>query len=252
MGNELPMARSDWALFLDIDGTLLDIAATPDLVEVPGELRANLGALEGAFGGAVALISGRPIAAIDRLFGPLKLSAAGQHGAELRHRDETWNVPPPPALLSAAATLGAFAATRPGVIVEPKGSSIAVHFRLAPEHRDAAKALVQELVQAAPRELALVPARRAYDIKPRGVGKSAAIEWFLARAPFAGRVPVFIGDDTTDEDGFEAINGRGGHSIHVGYVGDTEARFRVHSPAEVRAMLTAWVADLPREESCRE
>ncbi|HUA52410.1 MAG TPA: trehalose-phosphatase [Candidatus Sulfotelmatobacter sp.] len=243
---DLPTARSDWAFFLDIDGTLLDLAPTPDGVHVPSELRLCLGALERAFGGAVALVSGRSLATIDRLFAPLVLTAAaGQHGAETRAAGVPAQSAPDPALEPIAAALASFAAARPGLVVETKGSSVAVHYRQAPEHADAVRALAQRLVEPHRERLEILPAHAAFDIKPRAATKGRAIAWLMTRAPFAGRLPVFAGDDTTDEDGFAAINARGGVSIRVGRAGErapSAARHRIGSPAEFRAWLRACVA----------
>src|SRR6266852_6565577 len=130
----LPELRTDWALFLDVDGTLLDFAAAPDDVEVPGDLPCALDALHGILGGALALVSGRSIAALDRLFAPLRLPAAGQHGAELRNEvgSEMTGVAPPRHLAAVIARLRDFAANHPGIVVEDKGVSVAVHYRQVP------------------------------------------------------------------------------------------------------------------------
>lgn len=253
----MPTARSDWAFFLDIDGTLLDLAPTPDGVQVPGELRGCLDALHDAFGGAVALVSGRSLAAIDRLFAPLALSVvAGQHGAELRAAGVPAQTAPDPAIAPIADALAGFAATRPGLVVEPKGSSVAVHYRLAPAHADAVRALAQRLVEPYRDRLELLPAHEAFDIKPRAATKGGAIAWLMARPPFVGRVPVFAGDDTTDEDGFAATNARGGFSIRVAPSARQDAsaaRYRVASPAALRAWLCACVAIVTRQRQagCR-
>lgn len=252
MNGKLPTARSDWALFLDIDGTVLDIAVTPDAVVVPAELRADLGALEAAFDGALALVSGRSIAKIDHLFTPLVLPAAGEHGAEMRFHHELMRIPPSPELVPVIDALDAYAATRPGILVERKDSSVAIHYRLAPHLHDEVAALVRNLVGPEDQALEVLPARQAFDIKPRHASKGAAIEWFLARPPFAGRIPVFAGDDVSDETGFAAVNARGGHSIKVGIIGDTEARLRARSAAEMRDWLAACVAALAQEDGWRE
>ncbi len=251
MRAELPEIKSDWALFLDIDGTLLDIAATPDSVIVPAELRADLGALHAAFGGAVALVSGRSIGAIDRMLAPLRLPVAGQHGAELRLDGTAMHMPAPPRLATITAALETFATTHPGVLVEPKGNSVCVHYRLAPDAENAVRALAQELV-GAESGFELLPALMAFDIKPLAASKGRAVEWFLNQAPFRGRVPVFVGDDVTDEDAFAAVNARGGHSIHVGAHGVSEARFHAPSPSAVRAWLASGTTRIAHAGSVRE
>jgi trehalose 6-phosphate phosphatase len=234
---DIPRLGPDWALFLDIDGTLLDFAARPDLVEVPPGLRRHLEALRVALGGALALVSGRAIAAIDRLFAPLRLPAAGQHGAELRLDGEEVAMPRNPRLGPIAAGLADFAAAHRGLIFEDKGDSIALHYRLAPQLAGEVEALARRLVAAAGPELQLLDSHLAVDIKSRGVTKGSAIDWFMARPPFRDRLPAFVGDDRTDEDGFLAVNARGGHSIHVGDGDASAARFRLGSPAEVRRWL---------------
>jgi trehalose 6-phosphate phosphatase len=237
---EPPSPRRDWALFFDIDGTLLDIAPSPDTVVVPSALRDNLATLHRTLG-AVALVSGRPLAGIDPLFAPLTLPAAGQHGAERRIDQERIVIPPLPALRALVMPLQQFAAAHPGVLIEDKGNSVAVHFRQAPALADQVKALAGRLAATSP-ELEAMPARMAVDLKPRAVSKGAAIAWFLDRLPFAGRVPVFVGDDTTDESGFAAVNEHGGHSIQVGGPGETLARFSLKTSAAVRE----WVGILTR------
>ncbi|HEY5210711.1 MAG TPA: trehalose-phosphatase [Stellaceae bacterium] len=235
-----PTPRDDWALFLDIDGTLIDFAATPEGVIVPPTLRATLAALQQWLGGAVALVSGRAMVGIEALFAPLELPVSGQHGAELRLGAETVAMPPHPAMPAIAVTLEKFAAAHPGVRVENKGRSIAVHYRGAPAVGDQAWALARKLVAEAGDGLELMSANMAVDIKRRGISKGSAVDWFMARAPFAGRVPVFIGDDRTDEDGFAAVNARGGISIHIG-TGNTDAYFCISSPVALREWLASSV-----------
>ena len=251
MAGELPMPHGDWALFFDIDGTLIEIASSPAAAIVPPELRANLAALHGILSGAVALISGRAIADIDRMFAPLKFAAAGQHGAERRDDLESVVAAPSPELESIAAALDEFAAGHPGVLVERKGCSLAVHFRQAPQFGDDARAKVQDLVAGAS-NLEWLPARMACDVRPRGLNKGVAIEWFLARAPFRGRVPIFVGDDVTDEDGYAVVEARGGYSIRVGFRGDSGARHRLRSPSELRQWLSRCIGELSQGKARRE
>lgn len=237
---ELPPPGRDWALFFDIDGTLLDIAPSPDAVIVPPDLIANLTALYRDLG-AVALISGRPLNGIDALFAPLILPASGQHGAERRVNQERIAIPPEPALRALVTPLQQFAASHPGILIEDKGNSVAVHYRAVPALAAEVRALAARLV-GKNGNLEAMPARMAVDIKPKGVSKGDAIAWFMARPPFAGRIPVFVGDDATDEAGFAAVNQHGGHSIRVGGTGGSVARFSLKSSPEVRE----WVADLTR------
>ncbi len=242
----LPKLNRNSALFLDVDGTLLDIAATPDAVEVPPDMCELLRALRVALGRAVALISGRPLADLDRLFAPLLLSAAGQHGAELRLEgdDAVTRVARDPAIAAMLDRLRIFAAERPGILIEDKGASLAIHYRGAPEYADEARRIALDLVEKGRRRMELLPARGAWDIKPRSVDKQVALEWFMGRAPFLGRIAVFIGDDRTDEDAFEAVKRLKGYAIKVGLSEKTAASWRIGTPDEVREWLRASAIEL--------
>jgi trehalose 6-phosphate phosphatase len=239
-GFSLPEPQRNWALFLDVDGTLLDIAPTPDAVSVPVYLCGVLRGLEHLLGGAVALVSGRTIADLDRLFAPLELATAGQHGAELRF---SGNFPTQTNRLSRALPEGLvsnireFAAERPGVLVESKGHTIAIHTRHAPHcERDLQRFLVD---QAAGQDgqIEILHGKSVFEVKPCGVSKRTAVEQFMRHAPFAGRRPVFIGDDTTDEDGFAAVRDLQGHAIRVGLEGESSADARIATPEDTRAWL---------------
>jgi trehalose 6-phosphate phosphatase len=247
MPRTLPRIRRDWALFLDVDGTLLDLAATPDQVEVPDDLPDILGALHGLLGGAVALVSGRPIADLDRFFAPLRLPAAGQHGAELRATalGEIVRAPPPPGLAEVIVRLRRFAASRPGVLVEDKNASVAVHFRRTPQYRDEIEKLTREIA-AENDAMQVLEGVMAFDVKPRSVDKGRAVAWFMHRPPFSGRVPVFVGDDRTDEDGFAAVAERAGYAIQVGTARPRVAASHIPAPAGVRQWLRA---NVPEEAS---
>ena len=237
---DLPAPRHDWALFFDIDGTLIDLAPTPDAVVVPADLRTDLETLLRHLG-AIALVSGRPLTGIDALFAPLVLPASGQHGAEARMGGEYEAAPPLPTLRAIVMPLQQFAADHHGILIEDKGDSVAVHYRMAPTLAEDVDALAHRLIDGAP-ELEALTAKMAIDIKPKAISKANAIRWFLARPPFAGRIPVFVGDDRTDEPGFAAVNEVGGHSIRVGDLAESSARFSLNSSAAVRE----WIAGLVR------
>lgn len=234
----LPNEQTPWALFLDIDGTLLDLAPKPDDVVVPPTLSPLLDALTARFGGALALVSGRSLDGIDRLF-PGGRDAAGSHGAEWRLEGETsvsadiW----PDDLTSMIETE---AKRLPGVLVEPKSRSVALHFRAAPEHSAALRAVAEAAMRAAAQPLRLLEGKMVIELILAGMTKGSAIKRFMACPPYAGRRPVFIGDDVTDESGFVAVNEMGGLSIHVGDDPATAARFRFPSPASLRH----WLAGL--------
>jgi trehalose 6-phosphate phosphatase len=241
----LPQMRTDWALFLDIDGTLLDLAATPDAVEVPGDLTAALSALHCILGGAIAFVSGREIAVLDRLFTPVRLPAAGQHGAELRDSPsgEVVRAEPPPRLADLVASLNEFTASRPGLLVEHKGASVAVHYRQAPRYRGELQQFIQTAIAENSKDMEMLQAQMAFEIKWRSVNKGHAVAWFMSRPPFHGRVPVFIGDDLTDEDGFDAVTAQAGHAIQVGTARARVTSWHAPTPSDLRLWLHASVAE---------
>jgi trehalose 6-phosphate phosphatase len=243
----VPAFAAGWAVFLDVDGTLLDIARHPDAVEVSPGLHALLDRIHALSGGAVALISGRSLADLDRLFGPRRFCAAGQHGLE--RRDGGGNVSRSAGTLDcihgAAQALAAEVQRRHGVVMEHKGLSLALHYRNAPGLRDWAQAAMQTLLAGLGPGFHLVEGKMVFELKPGGRDKGTAIADFLSEAPFAGRIPVFIGDDVTDEDGFAVANAAGGHSIKVGE-GESRARWRLGDARDVREWLASYADYLGR------
>ncbi|HZO01834.1 MAG TPA: trehalose-phosphatase [Burkholderiales bacterium] len=242
MAAAVPPFRADWAFFLDLDGTLLDIAETPEDVDPGPEEILLLRRLAAAAGGALALISGRSLARIDQLFSPLVLPAAGQHGAEWRdaqgkrHRHRF----PVQSLRPAAGGIRSFAARHRGLVFEDKGASMALHYRLAPQLAAAAKKAVAEAALPLGDTVEVQGGKMVVELKPAGCDKGRAIESFMREPPFAGRVPVFLGDDVTDEYGFRVVNRLDGHSVKVGE-GPSAARWRLEDPAAARAWLGAWI-----------
>lgn len=236
-GSFLPQANI--ALFLDVDGTLLEIAATPSAVRVPSALRNTLQLAAKREDGALALISGRTIAELDRLFAPLVFPAAGLHGVEVRDADGNMSSPSiDTALLDPAReVVRELVKHYKGLLLEDKGSALAVHFRQAPQHERAAMEVMGELAHQLRDKLVLRDGKCVMELTPRGFSKRGAIEQFMRQAPFAGRIPLFIGDDVTDEDGFEAVNALGGYSVRVGDLAATAAKFRFSSVSTVVAWL---------------
>jgi len=228
----LPLTQNA-ALFLDIDGTMLDIAARPDLVVIPPNLPKLLDTLREQRGGALAILSGRPLAQIDQFF-PSALPAAAEHGAILRDTSgEIHNLTPRPAAFGHwLAALNAAARDIPGVLVEEKRVSLVIHYRQAPEAAETLRALAERLIAESGPDVALLPAHMAFELRPRGAGKESALAWFMQQAPFAGRKPVFIGDDVTDEPAIALANELGGTGLHV-------ARDFAGSPQAVRDWLAA-------------
>lgn len=233
----LPHPRPDWALFLDLDGTLLDLAAAPDAVVVPANLCRTLVRASAVLGGALAIVSGRRLDDVDRLLAPLRLCIAAEHGAVIRRPDGDYDdgaaLPAVPA--NWRAVLHAFAAVDPGILVEEKPHGIAGHFRRAPHRGPELHQLMAGLAAERPTQFVLTPARFAWELRPCHVDKGGAVERLLAMPPFVGRVPVFVGDDVTDEDGIRAVERHGGLGLHV------ERDFG-GEPARVRA----WLQQLPR------
>jgi trehalose 6-phosphate phosphatase len=228
------------ALFLDVDGTLLDIAATPDRVVVPEGLAATIARLERLLGGALAIVTGRTLADLDRLFFPLRTRAAGVHGAEMRFAPneaavETQSAAPLPDSLwreFSAVTL-AF----PGALAENKRYSFTAHYRAAPKAAAPLRAALLSLLERhAIDDLELTDTLCAYEIKPSGVNKGEAVRRFLERPPFVGRRPMFVGDDASDEFGFRSVADRRGLAFAVG-AARPEVDHVFADPATVRLWL---------------
>lgn len=238
----MPPFERNWAFFLDLDGTLLDIAETPEAVDPGPDEILLVGKILRASGGATALISGRSLARIDELFSPLMLPAAGQHGAERRdaHGKRHRHRFPVKALKPIAGGIRSFAARHHGLVFEDKGASVALHYRLAPQLAAAAHAAVREAAEPLGEAVEVQGGKMVVELKPAGCDKGKAIESFMQEPPFAGRVPVFLGDDVTDEYGFRVVNRLGGHSIKVGE-GQSAARWRLDKPAAARAWLGEWL-----------
>ncbi|TMH22461.1 MAG: trehalose-phosphatase [Betaproteobacteria bacterium] len=243
----VPRLPADAGFFLDIDGTLLDIAERPQLVRIDDDLGHLLATIRDASGGAVALISGRPVAEIDRLFGG-NFCAAGQHGAERRDaagRMHQHRVPLA-GLRKALKHLRAMVAEHPALVLEDKGMNLALHYRSAPELGATVRETLGRLVDELGGDFELQSGKMVMEIKPSGKDKGTAIAEFLAEAPFRGRLPVFIGDDLTDEFGFELINRVGGCSVKVGE-GSSAAHWRLPNADAVRAWLKRFAERGPEK-----
>jgi trehalose 6-phosphate phosphatase len=232
-----------WAWFLDVDGTLLDFADHPDHVEAPPQLLRLLGDLRDASGGAVAVVSGRAIAEIDRIFAGLRLACAGQHGFERRgaggaiRREQLERGP----LEAVRKALTAFVETHPGTLLEDKDVALALHFRRVPAVEARAQALAECLRPRLGPGYHLQCGKMVLEFKPAGHHKGLAVADLMAQPPFRDRVPVFIGDDITDEDGFRTAMALGGHAIKVG-AGASIARWRLPDAASVLRWLQGYVS----------
>lgn len=231
-----PVVADGIALFLDMDGVLAPMAPTPDGVGPVARRTAVLKAVEARLAGRVAIVSGRTIAEIDRISDNALTSASGVHGLERRLKDQSIRRGAPDAGVAVAlAGFKAFAADRPGVIVEDKGVSAGLHYRQAPDQTDAAKALAKRL--QAETGLSLQPGHMVLELKTPGADKGTAVTDFMQDEPFKGAVPVMLGDDLTDEYGFEAAAALGGYGVLVGPERETAARYRLD---DVDAVLT-WL-----------
>ena len=228
------------ALFLDFDGTMVDIAPQPHAVHVPEPLLVVLQELRGGLQGAIAVISGRPIEQIDDFLEPLQLAVAGVHGAERRGADGQMHLLHTHPLDVVEAQACALAAQHPGLLVENKRGSLALHYRQRPDLEELCVSTLQKAVEESP-GLTLLRGKMVVEAKPGGASKGRAIEAFLAEAPFAGRTPVFIGDDITDEVGFSTVQRLGGLGVKVGE-GATVAWRRLPDPSALRRELEAAVA----------
>lgn len=232
----------DIALFLDFDGTLAEIAPRPDAVLVEPGLVETLERLRDRLGGALAIVTGRPVSVIDGFLAPARLDAAGLHGVERRVGGtlEGGRAEDHPDLRRQVERLQAESAALPNVLIEDKGASVAVHWRLAsPGDAERAETLVKVASEALGGAYRLQLGKAVGEIVPAQATKAHAIRAFLERAPYAGRRPVFFGDDRTDEIAFAAVNEDGGVAVRVGD-GDTVASRRLPDPAAVRALLRDW------------
>jgi trehalose 6-phosphate phosphatase len=250
MSNRIPSLPADlskMAILLDVDGTLLDLAPTPREVFVSHELRDTLGRLSKRTGGAVAFVSGRPVSELDLIFSPLQLPAIGGHGAEFRAAagapTEAARLPPLDAVVK--RQFAAIAEAGPGIILEDKGYSLALHYRLAPdkEHvvRDAAMKIWRDLNTTA---LEILPGKLVLEVKQVGTTKATAVRELMRIAPFAGRRPVFIGDDITDLGVFAILPELGGIGVSVGRnVPGVDACFE--RPTDVRH----WLQELSHSDA---
>ncbi|MFZ5792364.1 MAG: trehalose-phosphatase [Pseudomonadota bacterium] len=239
---EVQELRRHLALFLDIDGTLLDLAPTPSAVVVPDDLASVLQALETALDGALALVTGRGLADVDRLFARGRFIIGAQHGAELRGPVQP--APDSPAAFSVLERLRprleALVPDWPGLLLEDKGRSVALHYRQNQSLAVGLKALVSRILARESDEIELLEGKCVLEIKPRAFDKGGVVRALMAVPPFERRVPLFIGDDETDRTGMAAARALGGCAIRVGGKRDLEADGYLPSPAAARA----WLKDL--------
>ena len=240
------MPAPEWALFLDFDGTLVELEDHPDHVILPPGMAQRLRQLQGALEDAVAIVSGRALSDLERLLHPLRLPLAGLHGLERRdaqgriHRDERDGE----RLDAVRDAIAGFVAARPGLYAEDKGGALALHWRGAPEREQEVAAFLERQRQLLGDGFHIQAGKQVFELKPVGRDKGRVVREFMTEAPFQGRVPIFLGDDRTDEDAFAAVNALGGFSIRVGeHHPDTAATATLPSVAAT----LEWLDRLPEQ-----
>ena len=235
----LGLDPSDWALFLDIDGTLLELQPRPEQVCTDDELTQLLHDLSDRLQGAVALISGRSITDIDRIFAPHEFSAAGGHGVEYRLAGENIIIRQLPALPDATLRRGeALVKNYTGVLLERKRHGLAIHYRGAPEAKEDVFSWIQQECRRLGEAFSVLSGKMVYELVPAEIDKGAALQELLSRDRFTNRKPIFIGDDVTDESGFAVTNDHDGLSIYVGESEESVATQRLDNVLTVRKWLS--------------
>jgi trehalose 6-phosphate phosphatase len=237
-----PLA-ADAALFLDLDGTLIEFADAPDLVEPAPGLIALLSRLLVRQAGAVAIVSGRPIREVDQLVGGIVPAVAGLHGAERRDSRGTYvqRAERPAGLEAARSYISAFVKHTEGTLLEDKGSALALHYRRNPAAAQLCFSAASQAAALAP-QLSIHLGHYVVELRSASISKDKAIAAFMQEHPFLGRIPVFVGDDVTDEDGFRFVRGGNGIGVLAGPVKDTLANARLDTVEEVHAWLHASVS----------
>ena len=236
-----PVLTGEHALFLDFDGTLVEIAPTPEGVVVPDGLVPLLARLSTKLGGAVAIVSGRNLDDVTGFLAPLVLPGAGTHGMERRLSDGTLELPDPDVAAEAREMAEAIAtktASLDGVRIERKPYSVGLHYRAAPHFEAQCNRILENAIRGRRNGWEIMRGKLIAEARLAGHSKAGSVGAFMTEEPFAGRVPVFIGDDVTDEAGFEAVAAHGGFGIKVG-MGESAARFRLPGPEAVRHYLGA-------------
>jgi trehalose 6-phosphate phosphatase len=231
----------DIALFLDVDGTLLEIAATPDRVRVPASLRNTLSLAQVRQSGAFALFSGRSLTELDGLFAPSTFPASTKHGLEVRLPSGKVVRPDLDAsvLDPARRWLRTLQMENRGLLLEDKGQALAMHYRLAPGLESEVRLVMTEMAAELGDAFKVTEGKFVLELMPKAYSERSAIELLMQQPEFAGRIPVFVGDDPADETGFETVNEMGGHSIRVGNLEATAARYRFSNVSTV----IAWLRD---------
>ena len=236
--NDVHTAVPQLAIFTDFDGTLVELAETPDAVEVDDTLADQLQRAVNELDSAFAVLTGREIADIDKFLAPLHLPIAGAHGTQRRRADGFVETVDPAIVLGAeeiAHAVEALVHANPTLLLEAKEGAVALHYRQAPELEAAVRIAMEEAVHNVP-DFTLVPGKMVLEARPRAASKGEDLRAFMREEPFLGRTPIFIGDDTTDEDAFIAALDLGGVGIKLGD-GETAARMRIPNVASVHSLI---------------
>lgn len=242
-----PLLDDACALFLDVDGTLLEFASRPELVALPPNALDTLERISDRLCGAVALVSGRPLKELDALFAPLQMPAAGLHGHQFRGVEIPDKQRHSDALARLRREASQLAERYPGVVIEDKGSSLALHWRMSPAGEAPLRALAQEHLPQL-QDFRLQPGDHVMELVPADVDKGRALHTLMSKPPFSGRVPVFVGDDLTDEFGFAAAHATGGWSVLVGTRESSCARFSLRDSSAVHQWLRSNTVPLQESE----
>lgn len=239
MSQPLPALGANFAFFFDFDGTLVAIAPRPEDVHVEPRVSDVLRKLSDQFGHAVAVVTGRPLDVVDGFLAPLKLATAAEHGSI--RRDASGHVYADTrslqAIVAVGNTLAPFVADNPGLLLERKQTAVALHYRQRPELVEICRDAVEDALGNAD-GVVVLPGKMVFEVRPKGCNKGVAVEAFLDEVPFKGRVPVYMGDDVTDEDAFAVVNALGGITIKIDD-GETQAQFRTD-----REGLFDWLSSL--------
>lgn len=231
------------ALFLDFDGTLVELAEAPDAIRVPGDLHPLLERLGEKLEGRIGIVSGRSIEDLERHLGAPGIALSGSHGLELRYAGGTAiPVDAPETLAGARKEIRRFAGRTPGLLVEDKPAGVALHYRRAPDREASVLAFMEELAERS--GLSVQMGKMVAELRPAGADKGDALKTMMAEPPFAGARPVFVGDDLTDEHAFEAAADLGGAGILVGPPRESAARYRLDDVAAV----AAWLGEAARSD----
>ena len=238
----LPTSPDPWAFFLDVDGTLIDIAPTPEAVVIPWDLPDMLARLAHRADGALAIVSGRPLVSLDRFFAPARLPAAGIHGAEMRLPDGRVEAQAAPEFEAVRSALRAIGDRHAELLVEEKSVSVTIHYRRRPELEPVVRAEIEKII-AGVSGLALQPGKMMLEVRPASADKGRALARFMQNRPFAGRRPLAVGDDLTDEHMFRIAVDMGGAAVRVGKEPrDTAATAHIADTESVRR----WLSNLSR------